>query len=249
METSREIVDYIEMHDLALIRQYFERGGSPNDTYLGKPLFQILIEMYLRSPAFSPIVRLFADHGLIYEDTVLLSVWLNDAEQLEKYLSEDAQLVHKIYTIPNATFTPLEEVTLLHVCAEYNLVACAERLIRHGALVDAPAGLDEYGFGGQTPIFHTVNQNNHNGGQMMRLLLKHRASLQKTVCGIVWGKGYEWETLIPAVNPVSYAMMGSLPQMQRKEATVAAIVAELLKTAYGIDYPLRNVPNKYLSGH
>jgi len=52
--------------------------------------------------------------------------------------------------------------------------------------------------------------------------------------------------LIPAVNPISYAMMGLLPQMHRGEQTIATVVSTLLKHAYGINYIPQNVPCKYL---
>jgi hypothetical protein len=45
----------------------------------------------------------------------------------------------------------------------------------------------------------------------MTCLLGTGAELKKTVPGLIRGKGYPWETLCPAVNPISYAMMGLLP--------------------------------------
>lgn len=64
--------------------------------------------------------------------------------------------------------------------------------------------------------------------------------------GLIWGKGYEWETLIPAVNPISYAMMGLLRQFQRTEKDIYEVIQILMKAAYGIDYEPINIPNKYL---
>ena len=81
----------------------------------------------------------------------------------------------------------------------------------------------------------------------MEFLLAHYADLQITVAGITWGKGYEWETLMPAVNPVSYAMMGLLPQVHRDELVVSATVLRLLKEAYGISCKAVNVPCAYLA--
>ena len=81
---------------------------------------------------------------------------------------------------------------------------------------------------------------------MLNFLLSRSADLNLTVAGIIWGKGYDWETLVPAVNPVSYAMMGLLPQMHRNETTISKVVSLLLMSAYGIDYSSSNVPNKYL---
>jgi len=43
-------------------------------------------------------------------------------------------------------------------------------------------------------------------------------------------------------------MMGSLPQVHRKEKVVAEVVSLLMKYAYGIGYTPKNVPNKYLNG-
>jgi hypothetical protein len=48
------------------------------------------------------------------------------------------------------------------------------------------------------------------------------------------------------VNPISYAMMGLLPQMHRNEETISKIVTALLKYEYGIDYNPGNVPCAYL---
>jgi hypothetical protein len=81
---------------------------------------------------------------------------------------------------------------------------------------------------------------------MLDYLLSKSIELQITVNGLIWGKGYEWETLIPAVNPISYAMMGLLPQMHGNEITISKVVSLLLKAAYGIEYIPSNVPNKYL---
>ena len=82
---------------------------------------------------------------------------------------------------------------------------------------------------------------------MMDFLLSQGADLHLTVAGITWGKGYEWETLMPAVNPVSYAIMGLLPQVHRDEMVVSATVLRLLKEAYGISYDAVNVPCAYLA--
>ena len=140
----------------------------------------------------------------------------------------------------------MQEATLLHICAEFNHVACAEVLVNHGADIDAAAGVDEFGFGGQTPIFHTVNQNSNQSVDMLHFLLERDAAIQITVPGLIWGKGYDWETLIPGVNPVNYAMMGLLPQMHRDEKTINDVVSLLLKHEFGIVYSSPNVPCAYL---
>lgn len=82
---------------------------------------------------------------------------------------------------------------------------------------------------------------------VMKFLVLQNANLSLTVHGLIWGKGYEWETFIPSVNPISYAMMGLLRQFQRTEQQIYEVVSILLKANYGIEYFPANVPNKYLS--
>ena len=213
--------------------------------YKGEPLIYELTSEYARGPKFKECARAFVDHGLVFEDKILLSVLLDDAPALELRLIKNQEAVKRKYSL-RCAYTPLYEASLLHICAEFNHVSCAEVLVKHGADINAKAGIDEHGFGGQTPIFHTVNQNTNRSADMMNYLLSGSADLKITVAGLTWGKGYEWETLIPAVNPISYAMMGLLPQMHRKEIVISKTVSLLLKAAYGIDYSFPNVPCAYL---
>lgn len=245
MDYLQELVTQIELHSVSGINECFANGVDPNGHFRNEPLIYELTSEYTRSPHFKNCVKAFVDHGLKFDDQVLLAVLLDDAGSLNDRLNDDPAALTKKYTL-RCAYTPLYEASLLHVCAEFNHVTCAEVLISHGLHINSVAGIDENGFGGQTPIFHTVNQNSNNSAEMMDLLLSHRADLELTVPGLIWGKGYEWETLIPAVNPVSYAMMGLLPQMHRNETVISAVVTTLLRHRYGIDYQPRNVPCAYL---
>jgi ankyrin repeat protein len=239
-----KIIGDIEGHDVDGIKQCFENGVSPNVLFRNEPLIYELTSEYARGPRFKDCVKVFIDHGLKFEDKALLSVLADDATQLRQLIIDDKQLVTKRYSL-RCAYTPLHQATLLHICAEFNHVACADVLFKHGADVNAAAGFDEFRFGGQTPIFHTVNQNSNASAEMMHLLLEKNADLKITLPGLIWGKA--WETFIPAVNPINYAMMGLLPQMHRNERTISETVSLLLKRAYGISYISPNVPNKYLN--
>ena len=245
MDYLEKLVGDIEEHSVEGIRECFTNGISPNDQFNNAPLIDELTSEYLRSPRFKNCVQVFVDHGMIFPDKPLLAVLLDAAETLEQDLKQQPELINKRYSL-RCAFTPLHDVTLLHICAEFNHVACAKTLVEYGADVNAKAGHDEYGFGGQTPIFHTVNQIHNQSADMLHFLLEKSADLHYTIPGLVWGKGYDWETFIPSVNPLSYAMMGLLPQMHRKETVITQTVSVLLKKAYGIDYSPSNVPNKYL---
>jgi hypothetical protein len=245
MDRLTEIVQQIELHSPEGIRRCFEEGIDPKELYKNEPLIYELTSEYTRSTRFKDCVKAFVDYGLEMEDKALLSVLLDDAAGLENQAASEPGIVHKTYSL-RCAYTQMVEVTLLHICAEFNHVNCATVLVKHAADINARAGKDEYGFGSQTAIFHTVNQNGNQSAEMLHFLLDHKADTLLNVPGIIWGKGYEWETLIPAVNPVSYAMMGLLPQVHRNEETIVATVKILLEHAYGIKYHFPNTPNQYL---
>ena len=245
MDYLQKLIIDIELHSTEGIKECFENGVSPNDYFNNRPLIYELINEYPRGPKFKECVKVFVDYGLNFEDKTLLAVLLDDAAALRTQLNNNPEAIKKKYSL-DCTFTPLYEATLLHICAEYNHVSCAEVLVDYGADINAKAGVDENGFGGHTPIFHTVNQNENRCIDMMNFLLSKSADLELTVKGLIWGKGYEWETFIPAVNPISYAMMGLLRQFQRTEDLIYEVVSTLLKAAYGIEYSPQNIPNAYL---
>lgn len=245
MDYLKKLIGDIECHSVEGIKDCFANGIDPNDYFNNKPLIYELISEYARTPRFKDCVRTFLDAGLNFEEKELLAVLSDDAALLEKQIHDHPDVVKRTYTL-RCAYTPLLEATLLHVCAEFNHTSCAEVLVRHGADINGRSGYDEHGFGGQTPIFHTVNQNLDNSTEMMHFLLSRSPDLLIIAPGLIWGKGYPWETLIPAVNPISYAMMGCLPQMHRDEKRISEIVSVLLKAAYGIEYVPSNIPNAYL---
>ena len=180
----KDIINQIELHSVEGIRNCFLNGVNPNDLFRGEPLIYELTSEYLRGPRFKECVAVFVEFGLEFEDKALLSVLLDDANSLKSMLKEKPETVTKKYSL-RCAYTPLFEATLLHICAEFNHVNCAQVLIDHGGDVNAKAGLDEHGFGGQTPIFHTVNQNMNQSYEMLEFLLSNSADLQITVKGLV----------------------------------------------------------------
>jgi len=245
MDYFENIIWHFENHCVEGIKECFENGVDPNQRVNGKPLIYEFIHMYLRGPRFKKCVRTFVDFGLKFDDKALLAVFLDDEASLDELLTGNKELLSKKYSL-FCTFTPLHEVSLLHISAEYGHLNCAKKLVEHGADINAKAGLDDNGFGGQTPIFHTVNQADNVCIDVMKFFVSQKADLTLTVQGLLWGKGSEWETFIPSVNPISYAMMGLLRQFQRTEPQIYEVVSILLKANYGIDYFPANVPNKYL---
>lgn len=170
MDYLQKIIGDMEIHSAQGIKECFENGINPNDQYKGKPLIHELITEYGRGPKFSECFKVFVDYGLDFEDKVLLAVFLNEAASLNNLLSNNSEAVRNKYTF-DCAFTPLYDASLLHICAEFNHLACAKVLVKHGADVNFKAGVDEFGFGGQTPIFHTVNQNSNKCKDVMKYLI------------------------------------------------------------------------------
>lgn len=245
MDYMDKIIGEIEVHSVEGIKECFEHGVSPNATYKDSALIFELTSEYARTSRFKECVKVFIEYGLEFEDKALLAVLTDEATALDALLASNQNILLNRYTLKCA-YSPFYQVSLLHICAEYNHLSCAEILVKHGADINVRAGLDEFGFGGQTPIFHTVNQNSNHSKEVLNYLLSSGADLEITLKGLIWGKGYTWETFIPAINPISYAMMGLLPQMHRSETVISKTVSQLIKAAYDIDYTSVNVPCAYL---
>lgn len=76
--------------------------------------------------------------------------------------------------------------------------------------------------------------------------MEHGARTDIRLPGITWGKGFDWETTLFDVTPLSYAQAGLLPQFQRDERDIYENI-KLLAQASGRSIPNElNVPNKYL---
>jgi hypothetical protein len=246
MPTPKEILLLgFETHSTEKIQEALSNGFDVNGRIDGKTPLTWLMEMYLRSPKFSDCVRCLMQAGAQCPDTGLLAVLLDDAEMLRAELHKNPSLIRHQVDI-RCAFTPLRGASLLHVAAEFGLVKAAEVLIEAGADVEAKAALDDFGFNGHTPIFHTVCQRGNHCQPVLRLLLKHGAKADIRLAGITWGKSFEWGTTIFDATPVSYAQAGLLPQFGRDECDVYENI-RLLAQASNRTLPKElNVPNKYL---
>jgi hypothetical protein len=240
-----DILEAIELHSVVRIRAALDGGLDPRTAIRGKSLVNWLTEMYSRGENFARCLRLLLDRGAVLDDPVVAPVLLNDAEALGSAIRANPALLGHRTTMVSA-FTPLVDASLLHVAAEYGNAAAARVLIDMGADVNAAAGVDEYGLNGHTPVFHTVNSSHNHAAPILRMLLDAGAACDAAVRGITWGKGFEWETTIFDVTPVSYAQFGLLPQVHRRESDIYENIKLLLKASNRTPPPLENVPNRYL---
>jgi ankyrin repeat protein len=235
-----------ETHSVECIRAVLDGGFDPKSAVNGKKPVNYLIEMYTRSDRFPECLRILLERGATLADPRIEPILLNDAGALESAVRKDGTLLsHRTSLV--CAFTPLVGATMLHVAAEYGHLAVAEKLLELGAEVDARAATDEAGMNGHTPLFHTVNSNDNRSAPVMKLLLAAGARADILLPGITWGQGFEWETTCLDVTPVSYAQLGLLPQMHRREQDCYDNVRALLRACGRPVPPLQNVPNRYLA--
>lgn len=241
MSATEDLLNAFESHSPSAIRDALAAGASPTDPIKGKPPIDCLIEMYTRSPRFPACLRLLLTAGATLNDPFLEALLLDD----------DAALRH---IDPNRRFhlacayTSLHGATPLHICAEYNSIRCARALLDAGAAIDAPSAIDADGIGGHTPLFHTVNSNGNHCRPMLELLVNAGAALDLRIPALLWGGGFDWETVIFDATPLSYAQCGLYFQFHRRDEIVYGNIDYLHRRLHGRPAPIRNVPNRYLAG-
>lgn len=246
MSLEADYLEAFEVHSPEGIRDALAAGASATALIKGKTPIDSLIESYLRSPRFAACLRVLLDAGATL-DPLVEALLLDDDTALRQGLRTKADaILSRSKRVPSA-FTSCDGVMLLHICAEYNAVRCARVLLDAGADVNARAARDADGFGGQSPIFHTVNSIFNYCRPMLELLVESGADLEVRLKGLVWGRGADWETLILDVTPMSYAQCGLYAQFHRAEQDIHANLEYLYKERYGSALPALNVPNKYLS--
>jgi len=243
-DAGQALLDALETHSVETVRKLLDGGLDARGLIRDKSPVQWLLEMYTRSERFSGCLRLLLDAGGTLDDPLIAPVLRDDPIAIQ---ANPALIGHRTELV--SAFTPLVGVSPLHIAAEYGLTSAAEALIELGADVDARAAVDAHGLGGHTPLFHCVNSARNHALPILNLLLEAGAAPDLRLAGLVWGKGFDWETALFDLTPISYAQCGLLPQMHRRERDVGQVVRLLLKASGRPVPPLNNIPNRYLHGN
>ncbi len=114
------------------------------------------------------ILEMYVAHGLRLPDTAVMALHRGRTDLLEEHLRRDPGLLRRAFRyeeifppelgcheqrLPGTT---LEGGTLLHVCVEFDELEIARWLLERGMDPDAPAAVDEGGFGAHTALFGAV---------------------------------------------------------------------------------------------
>lgn len=244
-DPTENLLSAFDGHNVDGIRSALAAGADVTRPIRGKLPIYWLLEEYHRTDRLPACLHLLFEHCAVLDDELLRPVLLNDAGGVKRLYDDDPSIIEHRTSLISA-FTSLNDVTLLHVAAEYGNLSSVRTLIELGADVNAVAGIDENGVGGHTPLFHTVNSNGNRSEPLMGLLVEAGADCSVRLDAVVWGKGYPWETVFFDVTPISFAQMGLLPQVHRREMDIYANVSYLLKASGRPEPELHNTPNRYL---
>jgi ankyrin repeat protein len=152
-------------------------------------LLSMLICTYTRnSKGKHACLEIFADTGLKLPDTPAMAFHRGRIDLLEAHLIRQPSLLEhrfqesEIYPTDlgikpgdGLHVTAVAGSTLLHLAIEFDDIDMARWLIERGADVNARTSLDADGFGGHTPLFHTVVTLAGPDDSSARLLLEHGA--------------------------------------------------------------------------
>jgi ankyrin repeat protein len=181
-----------------------------------------MLETYSRSPTGKhACLEIAARHGIELPDTPVMALHRGRLDLLEAHLRAETDLLarrfdhEEIYppalgchADPTAALhaTPTAGTTLLHIAIDFDEMAILHWLLARGANVDARAAVDADGFGGHTPLFHTVIVQPiwmRHDGRVARLLLERganrnaRASLRKELRGVDDESLHEYHDVTP----------------------------------------------------
>ncbi len=167
-----------------------EHGADPNCPKPGRrtTALDYLIGTYGRSEKMAVCIDLLLNAGGTsrYNLPGVLYTIQDRVDRLAPQLDANPDLMHRRFPELDCGSTGarrllLQGATLLHVAAEFGSVEAAALLIARGTPVDARAGVDSAGVGGQTALFHAVTQFGDYGLPMTRLLLDRGADLSVRV--------------------------------------------------------------------
>ena len=184
--------------------------ANPNRKYPGTAL-DYVIGTYGRSQQLGACIDILLDAGGVTRHNVppVLDLLCGRVDHLAKHLDADPALLHRRFPeldfgVTGARLLSLRGTTLLHVAAEYGNTEAVALLLDRGADVNARATLDDYGVGGQTPIFHAITQFNDWGLPAAQLLVERGAdlSLRAKLPG-----HYEKPGEIVECTPLAYAQL------------------------------------------
>jgi hypothetical protein len=154
--------------------KFLDEAGAPLTDDKGDALapLALLLGTYARNPAGKhAILKRFKERGYEWEDTPIMAFHCGDLNQLKNHWQREPELInrrfslHEIYPpdlgcgegiLAGMHGTPIDGTTLLHLAIDFDEREIFDWLLESGANVNAPALIDQEGFGGHTPLFNAI---------------------------------------------------------------------------------------------
>lgn len=186
-----------------------DHGADPNIRRNQAPL-DMAIGTYDMRPSRQACINALIEAGAEHQDNAAFALLRGRIDLLKLQIQDDPDVVYQHFDIAEgrgrsffggtSSGAPLQDTTLLHICAQFNFVKETKLLIENGADVNARAKPDHSGCN-HTPIYHAIISNLNFCFPMLQLLLNQGAdtSLKSTLRLPRDGK------LIENVTPLEYA--------------------------------------------
>jgi hypothetical protein len=223
------------------LKWLLDHGANPHTAArdYGSPL-SMLIGTYSRNAkGKQACLEVLAESGFGLPDTPAMAFHRGRVDLLQAHLDRDHSLLehrfHESEIFPaeiglkpgdGLHVTPVAGGTLLHLAIEYDDIDLARWLIERGADVNAKSAIDADGFGGQTPLFHTVVTLARPDDSKARLLLDHgadpnaRATFRKQLRDM-GDPEQELMREFHDVTPIAYARQFQEPRWVNEPAVTA----------------------------
>jgi ankyrin repeat protein len=172
------------------LRWLLDHGADPHAAArdYGSPLMMLVCTYSRNAKGKNACLEVFADAGFNLPETPAMAFHRGRIDLLQAHLDRDPSLLEHLFEESEIFppqlginpgdglhVTPVAGGTLLHLAVEYDDIDLARWLIERGADVNAKSALDADGFGGHTPLFHTVVTLAAPDDSKARLLLDHGA--------------------------------------------------------------------------
>jgi hypothetical protein len=172
-------------------------------------------------------IELLIDHGASWTDDPIMAIHRGQVDQLRTFIDKDPELLHQRVSLDYGMQLTLSNVTLLHVAVEFNERECVDLLLQLGADLNAQAGFEPSGIGGQTPLYHAIGGNQSQLFGLFKHLMAFKPDLNVTG-QIQYGPLYEPLEDIQALTPLGYAeRYAQAPVWRRADREVEMIGAAL----------------------
>ena len=175
-------------------------------------------------------IELLIAHGASWTDDPIMAIHRGQVDRLRAFIDADPDLLHQRVSLDYGMQLTLRDVTLLHVAVEFNERECVDLLLQLGADLNAQAGFEESGIGGQTPLYHAIGGNQGQLFGLFKHLMAFKPDLNVTAQIQVGPLYDEPPEEILALTPLGYAeRYAEAPVWRRADREVEIISAASAK--------------------